>query len=81
MTEDEGSSGSEAPAEPARPALRIVRGDASAEDVAVLTALLAAAGGDDEPAGPAPRGGWRDPARVLRRPLYPGPGAWRSSAL
>ena len=74
------SENGEARAEPARPALRIVRGAASPEDVAVLTALLAAAGGDDEPTGPTPRGGWRDPARMLRRPLYPGPGAWRSSA-
>ena len=62
-----------------RPALRIVRGDASPEDVAVLTALLAAAGGDDLPPAPELRGGWRDPARLHRRQLYPGPGAWRSS--
>jgi Acyl-CoA carboxylase epsilon subunit len=80
VSEDDGSEGSQTE-QVARPALRIVRGDASPEDVAVLTALLAAAGGGDEPAGPAPRGGWRDPARALRRPLYPGPGAWRSSTL
>ena len=65
--------------QPTAPTLRIVRGDASAEDVAVLTALLAAAGGGDEPAAPTPRGGWRDPARLHRRQLHPGPGAWRSS--
>ena len=62
-----------------RPALRIVRGDASPEDVAVLTALLAAAGGDVEPEPPVLRGGWSDPARQHLRPLNPGPGAWRSS--
>ena len=62
-----------------RPALRIVRGDASPEEIAVLTALLAAAGGGDEPGPPVLRGGWRDPARQHRRQLYPGPGAWRSS--
>ncbi|WP_375496764.1 acyl-CoA carboxylase subunit epsilon [uncultured Jatrophihabitans sp.] len=59
--------------------LRIVRGDASPEDVAVLTALLAATGGGDEPEPPVLRGGWRDPARQHRRQLHPGPGAWRSS--
>ena len=62
-----------------RPALRIVRGDASPEDVAVLTALLSVAGGDGEPDAPPARGSWSDPARLQRRQLYPGPGAWRSS--
>ena len=66
---------SEAP----RPTLRIVRGDATPEDVAVLTALLASAGGEAEPAAPVLRGGWSDPSRQHRRPLLPGPGAWRSS--
>ena len=71
MTED--------PSPEARPALRIVRGDASPEDVAVLTALLSPAGEPDEAPAPAPRGGWRDATRLYRRQLYPGPGAWRSS--
>ena len=65
--------------EATRPALRVVRGNPSAEELAALTALVAASGGgDDAPVQPA-RGGWSDPARSLRRTLRPGPGAWRSS--
>ena len=68
--------------EPARPALRVVKGDPTPEELAALTALMAAASGED--AVPAPRvrrGGWNDPARMHRRPLLPGPNGWRASAL
>ena len=65
-----------------RPVLRIVSGNPSDEELAavtaVLTALARATG--DAPAAAAPVGGWSDPARRLRRPLRPGPGAWRASA-
>jgi hypothetical protein len=62
-----------------KPVLRVVRGEPSAEELAVLTAVMtAAAGGEDEPAPPQ-RGRWNDPAHGLRRPLSPGPGAWRAS--
>lgn len=63
-----------------RPALRIVRGDPTAEELAVLTALVtAASGSDDEPPPTTRRGRWADPAwqhGLMRRP---GPGAWASS--
>jgi hypothetical protein len=63
------------------PALRVVRGTPSPEELAVVTALLAAAGsGSDEPGDMPRRGGWSDPAGKHRRPLLPGPNAWRSSA-
>jgi hypothetical protein len=66
---------------PAPPALRVVRGAPSAEELAVLTAVIAAAGGDaDAPAAPVRRGGWSDPARQHRRPFVPGDNAWRSYA-
>jgi hypothetical protein len=67
--------------EATRPALRIVRGDATPEEIAALTALLSAGGGDESPRAPVRvrRGGWNDPSRQHRPPLLPGPNAWRSS--
>ena len=63
-----------------RPALRIVRGNPSPEDLAVLAALVTAGGGEsDEPTAAPTRGRWNDPARSFRQLLRPGPGAWRSS--
>ena len=62
-----------------RPALRVVRGNPSPEELAALTALVAVSGGTDEAPAAPPRGGWSDPARTFRQPLRPGPGAWRSS--
>ncbi|GAA5043677.1 hypothetical protein HNP84_004468 [Thermocatellispora tengchongensis] len=65
------------------PRLRIVRGDATPEEIAALVIALAARGpapaGRNTPAEtPSP---WRDPARRMRKPLAHGPGAWRNSAL
>ena len=64
------------------PHLRVVRGEPTPEELSVLTALVAASGsGGDDAADPAPRrGGWSDPARAHRRPLYPGVNGWRGSA-
>jgi hypothetical protein len=62
-------------------ALRIVRGAPTHEELAVVTAVVAAvsAGGDEGPVH-APRvGRWNDPAASHRRPWLPGPGAWRAS--
>ena len=65
-----------------RPLLRVVRGDASPEEVAALvTVLLAAAGPAEQDAGRTARSAWSDPASRLRRPVFPAPGAWRRSAL
>ena len=65
--------------------LQIVRGDATAEEVAALVATLsamAAARGDAGFAGDRGRAvrSWNDPARLMRTPVHPGPGAWRRSA-
>jgi acyl-CoA carboxylase epsilon subunit len=62
--------------------LLVVKGDASAEEVAALVAVLqglAAA----TPAGdaPKPRSEWSSHHRKVRSPLTPGRGGWRSSAL
>jgi hypothetical protein len=63
-----------------RPALRIVRGDATPEEVAALVAVVAALGsGVEPPARRTPE--WSAHHRKLRRSLPHGPGGWRSSAL
>ena len=63
------------------PALRVVRGDATPEEIAALVAvLLSRPGADEEPPAHA-RSAWADRSSQLRRPLRPGPGAWRRSAL
>jgi acyl-CoA carboxylase epsilon subunit len=64
---------------PARPLLRVVSGLPTPEELAVVTALVAAAsGGEDEPAPRVRRGSWSDPAAQFRRPLVPGPNGWRA---
>jgi hypothetical protein len=64
----------------ARPALRVVSGSPTADELAVLTAVLAAAsGGEPEPRPRVRRGAWNDPARQHGRPLTPGPNGWRSA--
>ena len=65
-----------------RPFLRIVRGNPDDEEVAALTAVIAAlASAPAEPATPRRTSAWADRARLLRMPPYPGDGAWRASAL
>ena len=63
-----------------QPVLRVVRGEPTAEEIAVLTALMSAAGGSDEPPAPPQRGRWNDPAARFGRQLYVGPGGWRAAA-
>jgi hypothetical protein len=68
------------PPVPAPPALRIVRGTPSAEELAALVIVLTAAGdGDAGQEGP-PRSvpQWATPGRLLRRPVAP-TGWWESS--
>ncbi|WP_113702860.1 acyl-CoA carboxylase epsilon subunit [Nonomuraea lactucae] len=62
--------------------LRIIRGDATPEEIAALVAVLAARGPAPEPPPAAPRTQtWRNPARQMRKPLSSGKAAWRTSAL
>ena len=57
----------------------IVRGEASDDELAALTAVFAALT-VAEPVPPATaRSAWADPAYVLCLPLRPGPAAWRFS--
>ncbi|HYT11113.1 MAG TPA: acyl-CoA carboxylase subunit epsilon [Mycobacteriales bacterium] len=63
------------------PFLQVVRGEPTPGELAALVAVLAAwAGAAGRPA-PRPRSAWADPAARLRRPLRPGPDAWRRSVL
>jgi hypothetical protein len=62
------------------PFLRVVRGDATPEELAALVAIL----GSLSPAEAPPRRRrpeWAAPHRAVRRALPHGPGAWRSSGL
>jgi hypothetical protein len=66
---------------PARPFLRVVRGEPDAAELAALTAVLAAAGGGDtETPDPTPTSGWARRVELVRGPVHPGPGGWRASA-
>ncbi|WP_258175300.1 acyl-CoA carboxylase subunit epsilon [Actinopolyspora mortivallis] len=73
----------------ARPWLRIERGNPDEAELAALTVTLAglAAAGQQRPTRePARMSVWADRASALRypggrRPLRPGPHAWRASAL
>jgi hypothetical protein len=68
------------------PYLRVVRGDATPEEIAALVATLAAvaaarsAGAEKAKQAPV-SAQWNSPARLLRAPLRPAAGAWRRSAL
>ena len=61
-----------------QPVLRVVRGNPTPEELAALIAVVSTRGGGVEVL-PPPRSLWAAP--VLRRPLSPGPGAWRASSL
>jgi hypothetical protein len=79
-------SGSGAVKRAGPPVLAVVRGDASAEEIAALTAVLAArsAAADRVAVASAGRGGrsfgWASRRAMLRKPLSHGPAAWRASA-
>jgi hypothetical protein len=63
-----------------RALFRVVRGTPSDAELAALTVVLAGAALSPEPAAPTrPASAWAAPAALMRRPLQPGPGAWRTS--
>ena len=65
-----------------QPVLRIVRGDATPEEIAALVAVIASMSGGQAPSKRRGRAApWADPGRRSRTPLAHGPGAWRSSGL
>jgi hypothetical protein len=67
-----------------RALFRVVRGEPDDHELAALTAVLAAAASAGAAAAgdkPARRGAWLDRHAQLRRPLHPGPHAWKNSTL
>jgi hypothetical protein len=67
-----------------RPLLSVVVGHPNAEELAALTAVVATLATRQMAAAarPAPgpvRSAWLDRAALTRRPLHPGPDAWRRS--
>jgi hypothetical protein len=70
-----------------RPALAVVAGQPTAEELAAviitLTALSARATEAAGSAAPnaAPRSAWSASSQLMRDPVTAGPGAWRASAL
>jgi hypothetical protein len=69
------------PASHERLVLRVVKGDATPEEVAALVSVIAALGSGPAAEQPMPRSTWADPAHRMRTTLPHGPGAWRSSGL
>lgn len=63
----------------ARPLLRVVRGNPTAEELGAVVALLAARSASGDDIEPEERPLWGRPS--LRQPLHAGPGAWRASGL
>lgn len=63
-----------------RSAFRVVSGDPTDDEIAVLTVVLAAATVTGAPAAAPPLDRWNDRAAAVRGPLAAGPGAWRASA-
>ncbi|ADP84104.1 acyl-CoA carboxylase epsilon subunit [Pseudofrankia inefficax] len=68
------------PAEQRRPLLKLVRGDATPEEIAAIVAVLAAHAAAN--AGPAPRPArsvWADRGYAMRVGTAPGPSGWRNA--
>jgi hypothetical protein len=69
----------------AAPEIRVLHGNPTAEEVAVVVAVIAAAvagassRSSNDGAG-RKRSGWTAHERAVRAPLHAGPGGWRASA-
>jgi len=65
---------------PDQPMLRIIRGNASAEEVAAIVAVLALRGTGAPPAPSRTLSIWADKSRMMTETVAPGRGGWRRSA-
>lgn len=68
-----------------RPVFKVISGNASAEEVAAVVAVLSAAATARAATASRPRRAqgvrtWADRSAMLRKPLRPGPDGWRASA-
>jgi Acyl-CoA carboxylase epsilon subunit len=65
-----------------RPALRVVRGQPTAAELAALVVVLERLASMATPASRPPQASeWTARSRMLRQPVAAGPGAWRASGL
>ena len=62
-----------------RPLLTVVRGEPTAEEIAALTAVVAALSAGRARRRPTPVGAWADFSSRHRRALRPGPGGWQAT--
>jgi hypothetical protein len=69
----------EATEDQARPLLRVVKGEPTAEELAALTVVVAALSQRRPRRRPTPVGAWAERGDAVRRPLQPGPGGWRAA--
>jgi hypothetical protein len=60
--------------------LRVVRGEPAPEELAALVAVVTARAAAPGESGETRLSAWRDPSRLVRQPVFAGPGAWRASA-
>ena len=67
--------------ESSRPELKLIKGDATDEELAALVAVLAAMGSQDDAPPAEPVQEWSAHRRKTRLTLPHGPGGWRSSGL
>ena len=67
--------------EETRPVLFSVKGDATAEEVAALVAVLQGIAASTAPPARRPRPEWSAPHRLVRTSHASGPGGWRSSSM
>ncbi|RKR73215.1 acyl-CoA carboxylase epsilon subunit [Frondihabitans australicus] len=79
--EGPGAQDSNAAGAPADPAIRVVSGDPSAEELAAVTAVLAALVAEEAARAaavvtPHVQSAWSESRRALRQPITPGPGQW-----
>jgi hypothetical protein len=63
------------------PALRVISGSATPEEIAVILALVAASSGSAAEPDVTEVNRWNDRSAHLRTVMHPGQGAWRASAL
>jgi hypothetical protein len=73
-------SSDEKDAAPARPLLRVVRGEPDDAELAALIAVVSARAGAAAPETETVPNAWTDRTRLVRRDWSHGPGAWRASA-
>ncbi|WP_106849605.1 acyl-CoA carboxylase subunit epsilon [Blastococcus sp. Marseille-P5729] len=65
-------------AEQPKPFFVVESGNPTAEEIAALTVVLAAAASGDEQPAPAPVSGWASPSRMMRSIGTAGFGGWRA---